>query len=57
MGRTARSFHTYITAAGPGTSLPYLGAYRSITLSIALRQTEQKPTGSRVNMVQSVCGR
>lgn len=36
--------------------VPYF-VYRSITSSIARRHTAQKPTSSRVNMVQSSCGR
>lgn len=32
-------------------------AYMRITRSMARRQTAQKPTSSRVNMMQSCCGR
>ena len=41
----------------PATADTFQREYRSIILSIARRQTLQKPTSSRVNMMQSVCPR
>ena len=49
-----RGFHTPGNAARRDS---FHFAYMRITRSMARRQTAQKPTSSRVNMMQSCCGR